>query len=167
MSLLGRPRLPAPIFLPGGKSRLVHVLLPLVPYGNDVRIYAEPYCVSAALFFAKRPHPIEVLNDLDQRLVNLFRTLQDPEKFSRLKHRLRYTPYARAEFERALEILEREDADPGRSGLGAVRGPQPVLWREHEGVGEGAHALGVRSCRKRERWLLRAGLPATSGTSVS
>jgi DNA adenine methylase len=112
MSLLGRPRLPAPILLPGGKSRLVRVLLPLVPYGNDVRIYAEPYCGSAALFFAKRPHPIEALNDLDQRLVNLFRTLQDPERFSRLKRRLRYTLYARAEFERALEILEREDADP-------------------------------------------------------
>jgi DNA adenine methylase len=112
MSLLGRPGLPAPIFLPGGKSRLVRVLLPLVPYGNDVWIYAEPYCGSAALFFAKRPHPIEVLNDLDQRLVNLFRALQDPERFSRLKHRLRYTLYARAEFERALEILRREDADP-------------------------------------------------------
>jgi DNA adenine methylase len=86
--------------------------LPLVPYGNDVQIYAEPYCGSAALFFAKRPHPIEVLNDLDQRLVNLFRALQDPESFSALKHRLRHTPYARAEFERALEILRQEDADP-------------------------------------------------------
>jgi len=112
MSLPGRPGLPAPIFLPGGKSRLVRVLLPLVPYGNDVQIYAEPYCGSAALFFAKRPHPIEVLNDLDRRLVNLFRALQDPERFSRLRHRLRHTPYARAEFERALEILDREDADP-------------------------------------------------------
>jgi DNA adenine methylase len=112
MSLLGRPGLPAPISLPGGKSRLVRILLPLVPYGNDVQIYAEPYCGSAALFFAKRPHPIEVLNDLDQRLVNLFRALQDPERFSVLKHRLRHTPYARAEFERALEILGREDADP-------------------------------------------------------
>jgi DNA adenine methylase len=112
MILLGRSRLPAPILLPGGKSKLLHVLLPLVPYGNDVRIYAEPYCGSAALFFAKRPHPIEVLNDSDRHLVNLFRALQDPEKFSKLRHRLRYTPYARAEFERALEILEREDADP-------------------------------------------------------
>jgi DNA adenine methylase len=112
MSLMRRPGLPGPIFLPGGKSRLLHILLPLVPYGNDVLVYAEPYCGSAALFFAKRPHPIEVLNDLDHHLVNLFRALQDPEKLSRLKHRLRYTPYARAEFERALEILRQEDADP-------------------------------------------------------
>ncbi len=112
MSLLGRPGLPAPILLPGGKSRLVRVLLPLVPYGNDVWVYAEPYCGSAALFFAKKPHPIEALNDSDQRLVNLFRALQDPEKFSRLRRRLRYTLYARAELERALEILGQEDADP-------------------------------------------------------
>jgi DNA adenine methylase len=107
-----RPGLPAPILLPGGKSRLVRVLLPLVPYGNDVQVYAEPYCGSAALFFAKKPHPIEVLNDLDQRLVNLFRALQDPEIFPALKHRLRYTLYSRAEFERALEILRQEGTDP-------------------------------------------------------
>jgi len=112
MSLPEWPGLPAPILLPGGKSRLVRILLPLVPYGNDVQIYAEPYCGSAALFFAKRPHPIEALNDSDQRLVNLFRVLQDPEMSSRLRHRLRYTLYARAEFERALEILKQEDADP-------------------------------------------------------
>ena len=92
--------LPAPIWLPGGKGNMIFKLPPLVPYGDDVRIYAEPYCGAASLFFAKKPHPIDVLNDLDQRLIGLFRTLQDPEKFSELKHRLLYTPYARAEFER-------------------------------------------------------------------
>jgi hypothetical protein len=96
--------LPAPIWLPGGKGNMIFKLPPLVPYGDDVRIYAEPYCGAASLFFAKKPHPIDVLNDLDQRLIGLFRTLQDPEKFSELKHRLLYTPYARAEFERALEM---------------------------------------------------------------
>ena len=158
MSFPGRPGLPAPILLPGGKSRLVRVLLPLVPYGNDVQIYAEPYCGSAALFFAKRPHPIEALNDLDQRLVNLFRALQDPDRFSRLKRRLRYTLYARAEFERALEILGREDADPADQAWAlfvarnqSFSGSMKVWGREL------THSVyGVAENVK--RWLLRVAL---------
>ncbi len=99
--------LPKPIQWPGGKGNMVAKLLPLVPYGPQVRVYVEPYCGGASLFFAKpRPHPVEVLNDLDQRVVALFRALQDKETFEELKHRLRYTPYARAEFERALRVLE-------------------------------------------------------------
>jgi DNA adenine methylase len=158
MSLLGKPGIPAPILLPGGKSRLLRILLPLVPYGNDVQVYAEPYCGSAALFFAKRPHPIEALNDLDQRLVNLFRALQDPERFSRLKRRLRYTLYARAEFERALEILRQENADPvdaawalfvarNQSFSGSMKVWGRELTHSVRGVAE-----NVR------RWLLRVAL---------
>jgi DNA adenine methylase len=64
---------------------------------------------AATLFFARAPAPVEVLNDLDGDLVNLFRCLQDPKTFPELAHRLRYTLYARSEFERALTIL----ADPG------------------------------------------------------
>jgi DNA adenine methylase len=51
------------------------------------------------------------LNDLDQRIVNLYRVLQDREKFRELLHRLIWTPYSRAEFARALEILKDPEAD--------------------------------------------------------
>jgi DNA adenine methylase len=61
---------------------------------------------AASLFFARPPAPVEVLNDLDGDLVNLFRCLQEKDKFEELKHRLRYTLYARAEFGRAIEILK-------------------------------------------------------------
>ncbi len=74
-----------------------------VPLGG--RPYCEPYMGAASLFFARPPAPVEVLNDLDGDLVNLFRCLQDPKTFPELKHRLLYTLYSRAEFERALEIL--------------------------------------------------------------
>jgi DNA adenine methylase len=63
---------------------------------------------AASLFFARQPAPVEVLNDLDGDLVNLFRCLQDKATFEELKHRIRYTLYARSEFGRALDTLNDE-----------------------------------------------------------
>jgi DNA adenine methylase len=88
---------------------MVAKLLPLVPQGG--RPYCEPYCGGASLFFAREPAPVEVLNDLDERVVNLFRCLQDREKFEELRHRIMYTPYAMAEFKRAIERIENGAAD--------------------------------------------------------
>lgn len=57
------------------------------------------------------PYPVEVLNDLDQRIVNLYRVLQDRDKFRELLRRLIWTPYSRAEFARALATLKDPGAD--------------------------------------------------------
>jgi len=53
-----------------------------------------------------------VINDLDGRIVNLFRVLQNKAQFEDLRHRIMWTPYSRAEFVRALEILENGSEDP-------------------------------------------------------
>lgn len=97
--------LPKPFAWVGGKGNMLAKLLPLVPYGPDVGVYVEPYCGGAALFFAKRPHPVEVLNDLDGRVIALLRALQGREDFVHLRHRLLFTPYARAEYARATGVL--------------------------------------------------------------
>lgn len=103
-------RLHAPVRYFGGKGSRVAQLLRLVPPGG--RPYAEPYCGSAALLFARDPAPVEVLNDRDERIVNLFRCLQNRETFEELRHRLMWTPYARAEFARALTIMQKGSPDP-------------------------------------------------------
>jgi DNA adenine methylase len=90
---------------------MVAKLLRHVPPGGHP--YCEPYMGGASLFFARDPAPVEVLNDLDGDLVNLFRCLQDPATFPELRHRLTHTLYSRAEFCRALDILaHKERADP-------------------------------------------------------
>lgn len=76
---------------PGGKGNRVQKILPYLPYGRGARTYVEPYSGAASLFFAKEPHPFEVLNDRDERVAHLFRALQDQEQFEALKHRLRDT----------------------------------------------------------------------------
>lgn len=97
----------SPLLYPGGKGspKIRDILLSLLPYEN-VQTYVEPYCGGASLFFAKRPHPVEVLNDLDEQVVGLFRVMQDPETYAKLRHRMLHTLYARSEYLRAIEILE-------------------------------------------------------------
>lgn len=57
----------------GGKSRLANRILPLF---GEHHAYVEPFCGGAALFFKKEPSPVEVLNDRNGEVVNLFRVVQ-------------------------------------------------------------------------------------------
>lgn len=81
---------------------MVAKLLPLFPRHHT---YAEAFGGGASMLFAKAPSPVEVYNDLDKTIVNLFRCLQDKEQFQELRHRLLYTLYSCSEFARAIEIL--------------------------------------------------------------
>jgi DNA adenine methylase len=124
----GRPR--APFQWYGGKGNFFRHILPLLPMRH---LYCEPYAGSGMLLFARSAAPIEVLNDLNGDIVNLFRCLQEPERLARLRRRLRYTLYHQGEFRRALEVLA-QSADPdlrawaffvgARQGFGGIfRGP--------------------------------------------
>jgi DNA adenine methylase len=57
----------------GGKRKLADHLLPLFP---DHQCYVEPFCGAAALFFLKRPSEVEVLNDINGDIVNLYRVVK-------------------------------------------------------------------------------------------
>ena len=48
-------------------------ILPLFP---DHGCYVEPFCGAAALYFLKVPAKVEVLNDVNGELVNLYRVVQ-------------------------------------------------------------------------------------------
>lgn len=57
----------------GGKRRLAKQLLPLFPKHI---CYVEPFCGGAALFFAKQPSEVEVINDINGDLINLYRVVK-------------------------------------------------------------------------------------------
>ncbi|EFF9314608.1 DNA adenine methylase [Escherichia coli] len=57
----------------GGKRRLAKHILPLFPAHT---CYVEPLCGAAALYFLKTPSKIEVINDINGELVNLYRVVK-------------------------------------------------------------------------------------------
>jgi DNA adenine methylase len=61
--------------------------------------YVKPFGGAASVLLNKVLSPVEVYNDLDQRITRLFRVLRDhgPE----LQRRLSLTPYSELEFEEA------------------------------------------------------------------
>ncbi len=87
----------------GGKSKQAsRIIKSFVPH----QTYCEPFGGSAAVLLAKPPSNVEVYNDIDGDLVNLFHVLRDPELFRRLRACLEHTLYARSEFERSRESTD-------------------------------------------------------------
>lgn len=66
----------------GGKRLLAKTILPLLPVH---RLYCEPFGGSATILLEKPPSPVEILNDINGDLMNLFRVVQQhPGEFLRL-----------------------------------------------------------------------------------
>jgi DNA adenine methylase len=91
----------------GGKARLAAKLLPLFP---EHTTYVEPFCGAANLLFAKPRSQVEVLNDLDDELVNLLRTIKTKTK--PLIRTAAAIPYSRVWYER----LQQEQKAGGLKG---------------------------------------------------
>lgn len=79
----------------GGKWRLAPWVVSHFPTHET---YVEAYAGAASVLLRKQRSPIEVYNDLDSDVVNLFRVLRDPAAGKDLINLLRLTPFAREEF---------------------------------------------------------------------
>lgn len=66
--------LDSPLKWVGGKSRMRKQILALLP--TDAEAYVEVFGGAGWVLFAKKPHPLEVLNDKNGDLVNLWRVLK-------------------------------------------------------------------------------------------
>lgn len=92
----------------GGKQRLAHKIIPCLPPHT---VYVEPFCGGAAVMFAKgiphhtnNHHYLEAINDTSGDLIHLYRTMQNAESAAEFMRRIEFTPYSRAEHQRALQI---------------------------------------------------------------
>lgn len=95
----------APFGYYGAKQRIARQIIDTLPPHNA---WVEAFCGSAALTLAKPPVPIEVINDADGQIVNLFSQLRNNAKA--LCRAIALTPYAREEFELARRT--NQDIDP-------------------------------------------------------
>jgi len=90
----------------GSKYFLSRKLLCLIPPHHT---YIEPYCGSAAMFFAKQPSKVEILNDINHNIFTLFSILRDPLKLETLSRLISFTPYSREEYESAQNCKHEDD----------------------------------------------------------
>ena len=86
-----------PITYYGGKQKLAPEIIPLLP---EHKMYVEPFCGGAAVFFEKKPSDAETLNDTNGELINFYRIVQ--QDFLSLEKRIKITLHSRMEHHDAL-----------------------------------------------------------------
>ncbi len=95
---------PRPIRYTGGKAWLVpHIIYILETTPADC--YVEPFFGSGAVFFNKKPHPKEIVNDYDQLLYHFYKAIQDKKTLREALRMLYFTPRHRRFFLEAAHTL--------------------------------------------------------------
>jgi DNA adenine methylase len=89
---------------PGAKFSIAEWIIGHMP---THRTYCEPYFGSGAVFFTKQPSRLETINDLDGRVVNLWRVIRErPDELARA---VALTPWSRQELSEVLADVEHGD----------------------------------------------------------
>ena len=93
-----------PISYYGGKQKLASTILKLIP---EHELYAEPFIGGAAIFFAKEPSRVEVINDTNKELVNFYRMVQ--HEFVGLEKEIKISLHSRDLHRKASVIYNNPD----------------------------------------------------------
>ncbi|MHB9293105.1 putative DNA adenine methylase [Hollandina sp. SP2] len=88
-----------PISYYGGKQTLSAVILGLIP---EHRIYCEPFLGGAAVFFAKQPSKVEIINDTNCELINFYEVLK--HDFTSLEKEIAISLHSRKKHHQAQVI---------------------------------------------------------------
>lgn len=101
---MNKIRLRTPISYYGGKQKLAARIVSLIPRH---RLYCEPFVGGAAIFFAKRPSQVEVINDTNKELINFYRTVK--ENFTALEAEIRTALHSRDLHRKAWVVYNNPD----------------------------------------------------------
>ncbi len=93
-----------PISYYGGKQKMVSTILPLIPQHN---LYCEPFFGGGAIFFAKPPSHVEVINDTNREVINFYKVVQ--QDFVSLEKEVRITLHSRHQHRQASVIYNNPD----------------------------------------------------------
>jgi DNA adenine methylase len=93
-----------PLSYYGGKQQLASRILGMIP---EHQIYCEPFCGGAAVFFAKEPSEVEIINDANGELVNFYEVLK--RDFPALEQEIAVSLHSRKQHRHAEVIYENPD----------------------------------------------------------
>lgn len=85
-----------PITYYGGKQKLAKTIISMMPAH---KVYCEPYFGGGAVFFAKHPSPVEIINDHDSRIMTFYHQVVD--NFDQLQKRIQNTLCSETEWLKA------------------------------------------------------------------
>jgi DNA adenine methylase len=88
---MNETKLKTPTSYYGGKQNLVATILPLFPKHT---LYAEPFVGGGAVFWAKPPSDVEVINDVNRELINFYEVVQN--EFVELEKMIRISLHSRS-----------------------------------------------------------------------
>ena len=129
----------------GGKNQQADWIISHFPHH---RCYAEPFSGAASVLMNKHPSKVEIYNDLDGDVVNLFRVMRD--QCAELQRLVELTPFARAEFDLAYEPTD-EPVEKARRMLvraafgrasASASSPWKASFRNYSGAGPTTTAAG-------------------------
>jgi len=90
-----------PLSYYGGKQQLAARILGMIP---EHLIYCEPFLGGAAVFFAKEPSPVEIINDTNGEIINFYEVLQ--RDYSALEKEITISLHSRKQHHHAQVIYE-------------------------------------------------------------
>lgn len=96
--------LKTPVTYYGGKQMMCNKIVPLI---KPHRLYCEPFAGGAAIFFAKEPSELEVLNDTNRELINFYKVVQN--NFTELEKEVKITLNSRDLYRKASTIYNNPD----------------------------------------------------------
>lgn len=88
-----------PITYYGGKQQLASTIVGMIPQHT---IYCEPFFGGGAVFFAKKPSFLEVINDKNDLLITFYKQCVD--NFENLQHKIKTTLHSESEYNKAKRI---------------------------------------------------------------
>jgi len=88
-----------PLTYYGGKQKLAQTIISMIP---KHRLYCEPFFGGGAVFFAKSPAPLEVINDNNGELINFYKVVKT--NFKELEKEIKCTLHSR-EYHRDAKIV--------------------------------------------------------------
>lgn len=117
----------------GGKLAIAPQIAAVLPPHAH---YVEPFAGSFAVLFAKRPSPIETVNDIDGNLMNFWQVLRN--RRDDLERACALTPHSRAEHEAAFDLAG-DELERARKvwilltqGRGGHLPPKRSGWRHYQ-----------------------------------
>ena len=97
---------------PGGKWIMMKKFLPLFP---KHKTYVSLFGGAAADIARKPPSKVEIYNDIDSHVNNVFKVLQNNNGCNQLVNLLKNTPNGRKQFDECFAILCSHNSDPVKS----------------------------------------------------